>query len=197
MDQQTRLRVLRVDASARTDGSVTRGLADHLIAGLATRHGPLQVRVRDLGNDPVPVIGPSWVDANFTAPEQRSVEQRAVLAQSDALVRELQQADVLVLGVPVYNFGIPAALKAWIDLVARARLTFRYTEHGPEGLLRGKRAYLVMASGGVEVGGATDLGIGDVELIAADRLMARGEEAVEQARDRSATLAGALRPALA
>jgi len=95
-------------------------------------------------------------------------------------------ADVLVIGVPIYNFGIPAALKAWVDMVARARLTFRYTEQGPEGLLRVKRAYLVVASGGTAAGSAVDfatgylrhvlgfLGIDDVEIIAADRAQVRG-----------------------
>jgi FMN-dependent NADH-azoreductase len=99
-------------------------------------------------------------------------------------------ADVLVIGVPVYNFGIPASLKAWVDMIARARLTFRYTESGPVGLLRGKRAVLVVASGGTAVGSeidfATDylrhvlgfLGIDDVEIIAANRVMPRGEDEV-------------------
>ena len=134
-------------------------------------------------------------DANFTPAEQRNEEQKAALAESDALVAELRAADVLIIGVPIYNFGIPAALKAWVDMVARARLTFRYTENGPVGLLKGKRVYLVVASGGTAVGSEIDfatgylrhmlgfLGIDDVHIVAADRLMARGEEeAVRNAR---------------
>ncbi len=133
-------------------------------------------------------VDAAWVDANFTPPEQRNEEQKAALAESDALVSELKAADVLVIGVPIYNFGIPAALKAWVDMVARARLTFRYTENGPVGLLQGKRAYLAVASGGTAVGSEIDfatgylrhvlgfLGIDDVQIVAADRLMARGEE---------------------
>jgi FMN-dependent NADH-azoreductase len=101
-----------------------------------------------------------WVTANFTPPEERGEAERAALAESDALVAELKAADVLVIGVPIYNFGIPAALKAWVDLVARARVTFRYTEQGPVGLLTGKRAYLAVASGGTPVGSAIDFATG-------------------------------------
>ena len=78
------------------------------------------------------MVDVAWINANFTAAEERTDEQRAVFAASDALVAELKAADVLVIGEPIYNFGVPAALKAWIDMVARARLTFRYTENGPE-----------------------------------------------------------------
>jgi FMN-dependent NADH-azoreductase len=137
------------------------------------------------------------VDANFTAPDQRNALQRAALVESDALVAELMATDVLVIGVPIYNFGIPAKLKAWVDMVARARVTFRYTEDGPVGLLRGKRAYFVVASGGTAVGSAIDfatgylrhvlgfLGIDDVEIVAADRVMGRGEgQALGDARGR-------------
>lgn len=182
------LKVLRIDSSARRDGSVSRRLADDLIEQLELSEGPLDLRVRDLAVEPPPFVGPAWVDANFTPPEGRSAEQRAALAGSDALVAELKDADVLVIGVPIYNFGIPAALKAWVDQVARARVTFRYTEKGPEGLLGGKRAYLVVASGGTAVGSAIDfatgylrhvlgfLGIDTVEIVAADRLMGRGED---------------------
>jgi len=180
--------VLRIDSSARREGSVTRRVADALIDRLEAREGGIDVTVRDVAATPPALVDDAWVRANFTAAEQRGPDQRAVLAESDALVAELAAADVLVIGVPIYNFGIPAALKAWVDLVARARLTFRYTEDGPEGLLRGKRAYLVVASGGTAVGSAIDfatgylrhvlgfLGIDDVEIVAADRVMARGDD---------------------
>jgi len=180
------LRVLRVDSSARMDGSVTRGIAGTLIERLTAAAGSIDLSVRDLAATPPALIDADWVDANFTDADQRTPAQRATLAESDALVAELAAADVLVIGVPIYNFGIPAALKAWVDMVARARLTFRYTEQGPEGLLRGKRAYLVVASGGTAAGSAVDfatgylrhvlgfLGIVDVEIIAADRAQVRG-----------------------
>jgi FMN-dependent NADH-azoreductase len=189
------LKVLRVDSSARSEGSMSRRLADELIEQLREREGAVQVRVRDLAVEAPSFVDADWVDANFTPPEQRNEEQKVALAESDALVAELKSADVLVIGVPIYNFGIPSALKAWVDMVARARLTFRYADNGPVGLLKGKRAYLAVASGGTAIGSEMDfatgylrhvlgfLGIDDVHVVAADRLMARGEEeAVRNAR---------------
>jgi FMN-dependent NADH-azoreductase len=191
------LKVLRIDSSARRDGSVTRQVADALIARLEQSKGPIDLRVRDLASDAPPFVDADWVDANFTPPEERGEAQRAALAHSDALVAELIAADVLVIGVPIYNFGVPATLKAWVDLVARARVTFRYTENGPVGLLRGKRAYLAVASGGTTVGSAIDfatgylrhvlgfLGIEDVEIVAADGVLVRGtDEALGSAQGR-------------
>jgi FMN-dependent NADH-azoreductase len=182
------LRVLRVDSSARSAGSMSRRLADEVIARLKERDAAVAVSERDLAASAPSFVDAAWVDANFTPAKERNEVQEAALTESDALVAELKAADILVIGVPIYNFGIPAALKAWVDLVARARLTFRYTENGPVGLLRGKRAYLAVASGGTAVGSEIDfatgylrhvlgfLGIDDVHVLAADRLMARGEE---------------------
>lgn len=187
--------VLRIDASARHQGSTTRQLADALIDALRVRHGHLPIITRDLALSPPPLLDADWIAANFTEPQARTAAQRAALAYSDQLIAELTAADVVILGVPVYNFGVPAALKAWIDLVARARVTFRYSENGPQGLLEGKRAYVVLASGGVAAGGPTDfasgylrqvlgfLGITDVEVIAADQAMLRSD-AVSRARRR-------------
>ena len=186
------LKVLRIDSSARVQNSITRQLADTLVAQLHGQGSHIQVTTRDLAQG-IPFISEDWIDANFTDPAQRSKQQRATLAYSDALVQELMEADVLVIGAPIYNFGIPAALKAWIDLIARARLTFRYGENGPIGLLTGKRAYLLMASGGTPVGSAIDfastylrhalafVGITQVEIVAADRAMAQGDTARETA----------------
>ena len=201
------LRVLRVDASARGDGpagpSVTRALGDSLIARLQ-EDAAVEVTARDVSVG-LPVVDEAWVAANFTDAGQRSAEQRAALARSDALVAELQAADIVVIGVPIYNFGIPASLKAWVDLIARARLTFRYTESGVEGLLRGKRACLVAASGGTPIGSEIDfatgylrhvlgfLGITEVEVLGAERLNARGEAAVAQARERLEAVVRSLR----
>ncbi|RED14203.1 FMN-dependent NADH-azoreductase [Pontivivens insulae] len=180
---------LVIQASARRDGSVTRDLSTDLAEKLGG-----EITVRDLA-EALPQIDESWVGANFTPAEERSEVQKAILAQSDALVAELQAADTLVIGLPVYNFGMPAALKAWIDLVARARVTFEYTPEGPRGLLTGKKAYIVVASGGTEALSAIDfatphlrhvlgfLGIADVEIITADRQMVVGEAAVAAAKD--------------
>jgi FMN-dependent NADH-azoreductase len=154
----------------------------------------------------VSLVDESWIGANFTAEEERSAEQHDVLRESDAFVAELQAADVIVIGAPIYNFGIPAALKAWVDMIARARLTFRYTATGPEGLLTGKKAYIVIASGGVPVDSAVDfatpylrqalkfVGVTDVDVIAADQLNSRAEESIDAARVRIAESIHTTRP---
>jgi FMN-dependent NADH-azoreductase len=178
----TPLNVLRIDASSRYNGSVTRQLLDKFLEELQMQHRHIQIEYRDLARDNLPFIDEDWIGANFTRAEQRTAAQKKILAQSDQLVKQVQDADILVIGVPVYNFSIPAALKAWIDLVARAGLTFRYTENGPVGLLKNKKVYLVLASGGTPIGSAIDfasgylqhvlgfLGIHDVALISAERL---------------------------
>ncbi|MEL6794138.1 MAG: NAD(P)H-dependent oxidoreductase, partial [Pseudomonadota bacterium] len=139
--------ILRIDASMRRDGSTTRMLSDELVAALSAG----TVVTRDLA-DGIDLIDEAWIGANFTDPAERTDEQKARLAGSDALVEEIEAADTLVIGVPIYNFGVPAALKAWIDQIARAKRTFKYTENGPVGLLEDKTAYLVVASGGTASG---------------------------------------------
>lgn len=179
--------ILRIDASARHSGSTTRQLTDQLVTRLVEQGYGAAVTRRDLAVTPPALLTESWVGANFTDDADRSDDQRAALALSDELIAELEAADTIVIGVPVYNFGIPAALKAWVDLIARARRTFRYTEAGPEGLLKGKKAYLVVASGGVPIGSDYDyasryllqllafVGITDVTVIAADQQLMDGE----------------------
>lgn len=189
---QPPLRILRIDASARVEGSITRALADRLLEGLEARAGDLAVVRRDLSSG-MPLIDADWVAANLADPEVRSDAQRAALAASDALIAEAMAADVWVIATPIYNFGVPAALKAWVDQIARARVTFRYTEAGPEGLLKNKKVYILVATGGTEVGSAIDfatpwlrfvlgfLGVTDIEAIAADCGNVRGAAAAEQA----------------
>ena len=191
---ESSLRVLRIDASSRYQGSVTRRLVDDFMAVLQKHYKEINIQQRDLIHDNLPFINEEWISANFTKAEQRTAEQRVVLAQSDSLVGQMQDADILVFGVPIYNFSVPASLKAWIDLVARAGLTFRYTENGPIGLLKNKKAYLILASGGTPIGGAIDyasgylrhvmgfLGIRDVELISAERLNADGADSQQSAQ---------------
>ncbi|MEM9758056.1 MAG: NAD(P)H-dependent oxidoreductase [Pseudomonadota bacterium] len=186
--------ILRVDASMRRDGSQSRLLTDHLLELLGGSGEPNVVR-RDLA-DGVPFVDDAWIDANTTDPAQRSDAQREALAHSDVLVSELKAADVLVAAVPIYNFGVPAAFKAWIDMVARARETFRYTPDGPQGLLEGKKAYLVITSGGTRLGSEIDfvspwlrhvmgfLGIHDVEIIDASGLMMDAEARIAAAINR-------------
>ena len=188
MTQSTTAKLLRIDASARTNGSSSRTLSDALIAKLE----PASVTVRDL-TEALPFVTEEWVTANFTDETERTEEQRAVLSLSDDLIDEIVAADTLVIGVPIYNFGIPATLKAWIDLIARARKTFHYTAEGPQGLLTGKKAYVLVASGGTELGSDIDfasgylrhvlgfVGISDVTIISADQQMMKGETALTAA----------------
>ncbi|MDH3429090.1 MAG: NAD(P)H-dependent oxidoreductase [Gammaproteobacteria bacterium] len=195
----TPLQILDLRASGRHQGSVSRLLSAELISALESRHGSVDVTVRDLARG-VPFVDEAWINANFTSVDDRNPAQHEALAYSDQLIAELQDADVIVMGVPIYNFGVPAALKAWIDMIARARVTFRYTEHGPQGLLQGKKAYIVIASGGVAVGSKLDfatpylrhalsfVGIDDIEFIAAEQLNNNHDESMDAARVRIAEL---------
>lgn len=188
--------VLHIDSSARIEGSVTRDLS----AQIVSRLGADQVIRRDLAA-PLPLLDGAWVGANFTPADQRTDEQKQLLALSDSLVEELKQADTIVIGAPVYNFSVPSTLKAWIDLVARAGLTFQYTENGPIGLLEGKRAIIVMASGGTQAGSDIDfattylrhvlgfIGITDVEVVAADAMSIDAEGALAKAKTQIEALA--------
>ncbi|WP_295310985.1 NAD(P)H-dependent oxidoreductase [Roseobacter sp.] len=188
-------KILHIDASARLNGSVSRQLS----AGVVERLGG-DVTRRDLAEG-IPQITETWINATFTPADQRTDDQRDALSFSDELVGEIMHADVLVIGTPVYNFAPPAALKAWIDQIARAGVTFRYTDKGPVGLLEGKRAVIVLATGGTAIGSEIDfasgylrhmmgfIGITDVEIIAADRLMADAETALSSAKKQIRDLA--------
>ena len=194
-----RKQILKISSSGRIEGSASRALSRDLISALKDRYGDIDVVDRDLATG-VPVVDEAWIEANFTPEASRTEQQRKALAFSDTLVAELQNADVLVIGVSMYNFSITATLKAWIDMIARAHLTFRYTENGPQGLLSGKKAYLVVATGGVPVGSPMDfatpylrhalafVGITDVEIVAADRLNSGAEESLNKARAQIANL---------
>ncbi|THH35084.1 FMN-dependent NADH-azoreductase [Aliishimia ponticola] len=187
--------LLHIDSSARRADSTTR----RLTAQVVTRLGGAALR-RDLA-DALPQLTEAWVGANLTRADERDALQADVLALSDTLIAELQAADTVVIGVPMYNFGIPASLKAWIDLVARAGVTFRYSEAGPEGLLTGKRAILVIATGGTPVGSNVDfatgymrhvlgfLGITDVTVIQADQMAMAPQKSLAQAEAQIAALA--------
>ncbi len=186
--------VLRIDASARRTGSVTRDLNDKIIDKLS-KSDDLTVTTRDLA-DPLPLLTEEWIGANFTDPAERTEEQKEALAFSDELVAEVKAADILLIGLPIYNFGVPAALKAWVDLVARARETFRYSEYGPVGLLEGKRAIVTVASGGTEAGSSIDyattymkhvlsfIGITDVEFVTADQMMIDADASLAAAAEK-------------
>ena len=163
--------ILRVDSGAHHRGSVTRRLADALVANLA---GPDDRVVRRSAAEGIPLVTSEWVEAAFADGD------RSALALSDSLIDELLAADELVLVAPVYNFGVPAAMKAWVDQVLRAGRTFRFDESGPVGLVPAHRAWIVTASGSTLVGSELDfntsylrtvlgfIGIPDVRVVAAD-----------------------------
>lgn len=147
--------VLRIDASARHDGSESRALTQRILDRLA----PDEVINRDLAAS-LPAIDAEWLNANWTPEDQRSDAQRETLALSDTLIQEVKSADTIVIGAPIYNFGIPATLKTWVDQIARAGITFKYSESGPQGLMTGKRAIIAITSGGTQVGSDIDFASG-------------------------------------
>lgn len=180
METNSTERVLMIHSSAQQDSSLTRRIGEQVAERLLANHPDADIITRDLANG-LPFIDQTWVEANLTDPDQRTPAHQATLAESDRLIEELDSADVVVVTAPVYNFSVPAVLKAWIDMVCRARLTFRYTDQGPEGMLRDRPVYLVMASGGVPFGSAVDfasdymkhifgfIGITDVRPVFAER----------------------------
>jgi len=180
--------ILHITASIRSDEkSASRQIGNRLVETLQKASGA-SVTTRDLALNDIPFVTWDRFQANLTPKPERTAQQTELAAFSDALIEELQAADTIVISTPVYNFGVPATLKAWADLVARAGTTFKYTEEGPVGLLHGKKAYLAVASGGTPIGSDFDfmsswltfflgfLGIKDVEIIAADGLMGKGGE---------------------
>ena len=181
---------LQINASLFGDASQSAQLGARFVAELARSRGVSQssrVAVRDLAREPVPHLTAERFTALTTPAEQRTPEQARVAAESDGLIAELRAADVIVLGLPMYNFGVPSTLKAYFDHVARAGVTFRYTANGPVGLLQGKKAYVIATRGGRHAGTPSDLqsafvrqflgfvGITDVEFVYAEGL-ALGEE---------------------
>ncbi|EBA17249.1 (Acyl-carrier protein) phosphodiesterase [Roseobacter sp. SK209-2-6] len=188
--------VLHIDSSARSESSVTRSLS----AEITQKLGAARVIRRDL-SAPLPLLDEAWVGANFTPADQRTEDQKALLALSDSLIAELKEADTIVIGAPIYNFSVPSTLKAWIDLVARVGVTFQYSETGPKGLLEGKRAIIAVASGGTQAGSDVDfattylrhvlgfIGITEVELVAADLLAVDAEGSMAKAKSAIEALA--------
>jgi FMN-dependent NADH-azoreductase len=143
------MNILQINSSVRGTASESTRVANQIAAKLAAANPGAKVTVRDLGATPHPVLDEATLGALFTPAEQRTAEQAARVALDDALIAEAQAADVIVIGAPMYNFGMPIQLKAWFDAVARAGVTFRYTESGPEGLLKNKKVFVATARGGI------------------------------------------------
>lgn len=185
------MNILQINASARREGANSTRLANAIVDRLKAANPNAQVTLRDLAVTPHPMLDEAALGALFTPADQRTAEQADRVALDDALIAEIQAHDTIVLGVPMYNFGIPAQLKNWIDAIARAGVTFRYTAAGPEGLLKGKTVYLALARGGLYRNTDKDaqvpylknvlgfLGMTDLRLIYAEGL-AMGPEAAEK-----------------
>jgi FMN-dependent NADH-azoreductase len=186
------MRILQVNSSARREGSQSTLLASAIVAQLRANEPGAAVTVRDLAHTPHPELDEAALQALFTPAEKHTQEQAARVAQDDTLIAEIQAADIVVLGVPMYNFGVPAQLKNWIDAVTRAKVTFRYTASGPEGLLKGKKVYVALTRGGKYRNTPADtqvpylkmvlgfLGMTDVQFVYAEGL-AMGMEAANEA----------------
>lgn len=142
------MNILEVITSPRGNDSVSTQIAQQIVEKLKVRYGAAHVEVLNLGQQAHPILDGAALGALFTPAESRTDAQHARVAQDDYLIAQVQAADVIVLGVPMYNFGIPVQLKSWFDAIARAGVTFRYTDTGPRGLLTGKKVYLALARGG-------------------------------------------------
>ena len=197
-------RVLVIESSARQQGSVSRELTRQFIGNWQAAHPADQIQIRDLAVEPVPHLDATLLGGWMTPSEQQNDAEKAALARSNQLTDELLAADVLVLAAPMYNFAIPSTLKAWLDHVLRAGVTFKYTETGPQGLLTGKRAYVLTARGGIYAGSGMDhqepylrqalafIGIHDVQFIHAEGLNMGAEfseQGLAKAREQLAQVA--------
>lgn len=186
------MNILQINSSARTENSHSTHLANVLVDRLRTEYPQATHTLRDLSVTPHPMLDEAALQALFTPTEQRTPEQTARVAQDDVLITEIQNADVIVLGVPMYNFGVPTQLKNWIDAISRAQVTFRYTANGPEGLLKGKKVYVALTRGGLYRNTPNDtqtpylktffgfLGMTDVQFVYAEGLN-MGPEAEQSA----------------
>ena len=195
--------LLQINASIQGENGQSSQLANGFVTAWQARHPQGRVLRRDLAADPVPHLTAARFGAFLAPPEQRTPEQHGIAQFSDALIEELRQAELLVIGLPMYNFGVPSQLKAYFDHIARAGHTFRYTAQGPIGLLTGKKAYVFAARGGLYQGTSLDtqtqyvrdflrfLGIVDVQFVYAEGLAIdaeRRESALGAARTQIAQL---------
>ena len=175
--------LLQINASLNHDNGQSSRLANQFVAAFHERRPEAKIVVRNVATaDPVPHLNAERFGAFITKPEERSAAQRAVVAYSDILINELKEADVIVLGLPMYNFGVPSQLKAYFDHIALVGVTFKYTEKGPVGQLTGKKVYVFAARGGLYAGTPMDtqtsyvrdflrfLGMADVEFVYAEGL---------------------------
>jgi FMN-dependent NADH-azoreductase len=199
-------KILIINSSTLGEQSVSRKLTGSLAASWRKADAAVEVRVRDLGAEPIPHLVPeSWIGIRGEPMTEREQEARQL---SDALIAEVEEADIIVIGAPMYNFGIPSTLKAWFDHVLRAGVTFRYTPEGPEGLMKGKRAIVIETRGGLYSSGPATtmdsqephlrtmlgfMGITDVRFVRVEQLSRGGDSAaaaVARAEEELVKIAG-------
>lgn len=194
------MKILQINTAARSTGANSTKLADSIAVRLKAKYPQATLEVRDLAANPHPVLDEAALGALFTPADQRNPQQKARVALDDALIAQVQAADIIVLGVPMYNFGVSVQLKSWIDAIARAGVTFHYTANGPEGLIKGKKVYLALARGGVYRDTPNDsqlpylktvlgfLGMTDVEAVYAEGLAMGSESAIQAFTEAEAAL---------
>lgn len=175
-------KILRLDSSIFSGGGASTQLNDQLVEHLQGQYGDTQVVRRDLASEPLPHFTVEYIQALGKAASERDSREAAQVALADELIRELREADILVVGAPMYNFTVPSTLKTWMDYVARAGDTFKYTSTGPEGLLKETKVYINASRGGMHKDQVTDgvvpllnsffalLGLTDVTVIYAEGL---------------------------
>ncbi|MBQ0733146.1 FMN-dependent NADH-azoreductase [Aquimarina celericrescens] len=186
--------LLRIDSSPRKKSSLSRQLADVLQEKLETEVGYTSTH-RDVYYDELIKLGnEDSISAYFTPEEQQSTAQKEAVKASNILSAEFASADAFIFAVPMYNFSITAGLKAYIDLIARSGISFTYSENGPEGLLKGKKAYVIITTGGTKLGTDVDyvsgymttflnfVGITDIEFINSDQIMTDAKKILNQVK---------------
>jgi FMN-dependent NADH-azoreductase len=194
-EQRMSKSILAITSSGRAD-SISTKLVKDILARLKKKHDGAKVKHHDLAKKPAAFVDDAWITANFTPDETKTAAQKKILAASNKYVDEVLAADIIVIGMPIYNFGIPAALKAWVDQIIRAKRTFAYKAGGGYDALvpKGKKVIIVATSGGVPVGSGYDLatpylkhvlgfiGLTDVEVIAADQQNTLGAAQTDKAK---------------
>jgi FMN-dependent NADH-azoreductase len=196
--------LLQINASLAGANGQSSRLAQRFVADWQANNPDGRVITRDLASDPVPHLTAERFQAFLSKPEARTDEQRSHAEYSDALIEEIKNADTIVFAVPMYNFSVPSTLRAYFDHIARAGVTFRYTANGPEGLLKGKKAYVFITRGGFYADAADTqtpylkqflgfIGITDVSFVFAEGL-GLGDESREKSLSQAHTAIGELLP---
>tara|TARA_R110002072_G_scaffold37715_19_gene109976 strand:+ start:1489 stop:2070 length:582 start_codon:yes stop_codon:yes gene_type:complete len=184
------MKILKINSSIQTEKSVSRKLVNQLVSKLTNTEK--NIIERDLANG-LPLLTQNMVDAFYTPQDNHTDDQKVQVATSDLLIKEIEDSEIIIMGIPIYNFSVPASVKAYFDLIARVGITFKYTDKGPVGLFENKKVYVVITSGGTGFMSDADfasayikhflgfIGITDVNFISADQLMMNREVQIENA----------------